>query len=48
MFKVTNQKGEIINPPFPPLLKGGNFFSSLFEREAGRDFREGFYIWEKV
>jgi len=20
----------------------------LFEREAGRDFRMGFYIWEKV
>jgi hypothetical protein len=34
--------------PHFPSLKGEDFFSSLFEREVGRDFRIGFCIGEKA
>jgi hypothetical protein len=46
MVEGTNRKMKTA-PPLPPLLKG-EFSPSLFEREAGRDFKMAFSIWEKV
>jgi hypothetical protein len=45
MVEGTNRKMKTAPPP--PFAKGG-IFPSLFEREAGRNFKMAFSIWEKV
>jgi hypothetical protein len=42
MKRVLKFPGTLENPPSSPFFKGGDFVSSLWKREVGRDFWERF------